>query len=446
MIEKIPLAYALAAKLVFPEGFSIGNGGKEGNSYSIERNGEGKPVLRGSSIAGLLRAKMKEDPFYRDELDYYFGCALESGCERQESRVRFYDMDFDDMTEEAMHNKICRHTGAPSVENKGLFSVERIAPGAEGGLFITLTGDKGETEERRDEDFLRRLAELLNGGILVGGNTSRGTGRCLLKEQKYYWQKFDLSSPADSAAWLDLLYAETKNVTGEVVLQERTVGNCFMVQLRLRLAAGQDLLSSGGSDMSPVFTRKADGKSYWKIPGSSFRGVLKDWISRLAARDGEILHDSVATYQKSGDRKEVESRQDIEKSDVVSDLFGYLGKKGRIHFSDACSVYPCAAHKEDIQYRTHVVIDRFTGGSNDGKLFDDFVLIDPEQKLSFELEISIMKPREKELHWLEKALQAMHFGLVRLGSSKASGHLEIQNFKVLSNPLECSFVLPGKEM
>ena len=103
--------YAVIAPVVFPEGFSVCSGGKS-NALEIERNGEGVPVLRGTSIAGVLRSAV--DAEFRE---LYFGKALENGSDRQESALVFHDLAFADLSSVSMHNQICRHTGAVSEEN-----------------------------------------------------------------------------------------------------------------------------------------------------------------------------------------------------------------------------------------------------------------------------------------------------------------------------------------
>ena len=124
MYENKKTVYAVSAPVVFPEGFSVCSAGK-GNALEIERNGEGAPVLRGSSIAGVLRSAVAADPLFAALCENYFGKALTGGDERQESAIVFHDMAFEDRTNVSMHNLICRHTGSVSQENKGLFSIER---------------------------------------------------------------------------------------------------------------------------------------------------------------------------------------------------------------------------------------------------------------------------------------------------------------------------------
>ncbi len=430
--EKAGVVYVVKASLFFPEGFSIGGNGKS-NRLEIERDGYGNPVIRGSSIAGLLREEVRKDPRFGELCEWYFGKPLERNSDRSESRLIFFDTPLKNLTDESMHNQICRHTGSVSEINKGLFSMEKVAPGAKGELFFCLNTFPEDQDD--DEALLEFLAECLNGGVLFGGNTNRGGGRCFLEENRIFCERFDLARMEESAAYLDLLYAEDRKLTHFRTVARGKHRNRFLVKVVFRIPEGQDLLCSEGNDFSPVSCLNADGHEYWKIPGSTFRGIFKGWMSRLAAREGVSLADNTETFLSQGDRKSEEISQI---TDPIQNLFGSLGNKGRIHFSDACSNRP-VNRQTDIQTRFHVVIDRFTGGTNDGKLFQNDVLIAGENPLLFETHISITDASEKEVAWLSSTLQAIHLGLVRIGSSKAAGRLEVVSVDLLSNPARLQF-------
>lgn len=438
MYENKKTVYAVSAPVVFPEGFSVCSAGK-GNALEIERNGEGAPVLRGSSIAGVLRSAVAADPLFAALCENYFGKALTGGDERQESAIVFHDMAFEDRTNVSMHNLICRHTGSVSQENKGLFSIERTAPGVTGELFFTLAPLPGAEDPGQDEEFLDFLISLLKNGILTGGNSNRGGGRCLLQGEFYRRRKFDLTDIEDAAAYLDLLYDGKKELLPQIALPSCSGSSTFAVKLELGIPRGQDILLAEGMDMFPAMVCKSDGKNYWKIPGSSFRGVFRSWFSRLAARDGKKLVDSVERYRREGVVKS-DKIYAGGTGDVISSLFGSLEKRGRIHIADACSVKP-AAPAADTRYRPHVAIDRFTGGTNEGKLFFNFVLTGD---VKFTTVITIADPGADEIGYLQKTLQALHCGVLRLGSSKGAGRLEILSYEVTANPCGAEFALKLK--
>ena len=435
-ISKEQIVVAVVAPLVFPEGFSVGHGERKSNLLTIERDGQDNPVLRGSSVAGVLRAAAEQDGRYTEGVDFYFGKALENREDRQESCVVCEDSFFKNETDETMHNRICRHTGSVSDENKGLFAIEQVSPGVECDLFFYVKIAKVDQDKANEaRELACFLASSLHGALL-GGHASRGVGRCQLKNGEYSVQVFDLEKTDDVAAYLDLMYADKKVLPRpeRLKVNELDQSKKFAVQVLLGIPAGQDVLFAEGNDMFPISTTVA-GQERWKIPGSTFRGIFRSWMSRLAARDGEQLVDNAERYQERGDKKDVE---DEDRNDAIQSLFGTLQHKGRIHFTDAFSSVKCN-NVLHIQKRRHVVIDRFTGGTNDGKLFENGVLVNPDGDMKFTLEVSICNASEKEVRWLEKTFTAMQLGILRFGSSKAAGRLEVCSQKIISNPNHFSF-------
>ena len=111
----------------------------------------------------------------------------------------------------------------------------------------------------------------------------------------------------------------------------------------------------------------------------------------------------------------------------IANLFGSLFLAGRIHFSDALSIKDTAKSYIE-QSRMHVAVDRITGGAADSMLFDNTVLVGPDSKTTpiFEVTIRVTQPTESEVRWLRKTIVALDLGLLRLGSSKSSGRIELQ--------------------
>ena len=112
----------------------------------------------------------------------------------------------------------------------------------------------------------------------------------------------------------------------------------------------------------------------------------------------------------------------------VESLFGTCFNPGRIKISDGfqkCTDEDVAKCPES-QVRMHVAVDRVTGGAAEGMLFDNRVLIDPNQNASgFSFRISIRNPQEHDVRWLAQTLVALDIGVLRVGSSKSSGRLSL---------------------
>ncbi len=105
--------------------------------------------------------------------------------------------------------------------------------------------------------------------------------------------------------------------------------------------------------------------------------------------------------------------------------FGDLDHPGRLKLSDGLAF--CSTGKEgEAQMRVHVAVDRVTGGAGKGLLFKNKVLTNTTStKPTFQFVLQISNPNEDELRWLVKSLLALHLGILRIGSSKSSGRLEL---------------------
>jgi len=477
--------FRLTAGAVFPEGAAPGAGGS-GSHRIIDRDGRGRPLLRGSALAGVMRhayaGHMGQDTD-APEVCRWFGTAAGQGLASPlsisdapvlEEKCRA-KADNDDNTHgvaviERTHNMILRHTGA--VADKALFSLEALAPGTRTCLSLTLNPevtqdpDTDLSSDPNFEDaqrFLQEIAGILNHGLMVGGSSNRGIGRMILTTPCRV-SRFDTSRKQDLARYLDTVYQELqclKNgeqvpLQGEEICPDQDTAPGLTVDLTLGIPRGEDLLVGDGEPQPQVVTF-ADGTKHWRIPGSSLRGVIRAWISRLAARqiareikggassgEKQVL-DGVQRFYNAEDNpdtytynphmaglgfveKEADQAQYHEDpaslNDPVLDLFGSMYQKGRFHISDAFSKELALGEGE---LRIHVAVDRISGGAHEGGLFQNRVLTGPG--LVFTTTLLIDSPQEQEVQWLAKTLRAIHLGIVRVGSSKASGRLEIRDIK-----------------
>lgn len=435
--------YRLAGTVTFPEGIMPGEGGKS-NNFTVAKNGKNQPVLRGSSLAGALRAS-----FTKRDADFWFGRPLDTAdTVSDDSRVSVADMVLNSgksAVTTRTHNLINRHTGA--VVDGGLYSLESLPPDTTGTLLLYINSRGQETNE---SDFMEKIGQVLGSGMTLGGNRNRGIGRLQCAETLHL-HRFDVSTIEGYAAWMNARYADRKGspVGGGEKLALKSEADQFVLDVTLGIPRGEDFVIGSGKTMDhqaePQKIAKADGKEYWRIPGSTIRGVFRAWMTRLAVCDGKNVRDDADAFfqgrQITGDdigwgfipKTERSGYQQNPEAlnDPILDLFGSLYKRGRIHFADAFSSKSVEA--KDTQLRTHVAIDRFSGGANEGMLFDNTVLIGD---MRFTLRIAIDAPKPEEITWLEKSLKALHLGVLSIGSSKGSGRLEVKECKGAGKSVE----------
>lgn len=438
--------YRIAGTVKFPEGLAAGEG-REFNEIALARNGMGLPVLRGTSIAGAIRTALLENGLKKEDVEHWFGKALEGNSEQGvSSKIRICDVVLKSKASEfRTHNMIDRNCG--SVIDKGLFSIESLSPGTEGFFILYLEPETLDSPEK----ILRALKHVFGGELLLGGNKNRGIGRMDASSVKCL--KVDVETAEGFAAWQNLRYRdrmEDYSSQGEP-FPEEDIRYKLNLDLTLKIPQGEDIVVGYGTTLSglqgsPQYVYKSDGKKYWRIPGGTFRGVFRSWMTRLAKNEGCELR-----YQKKdlkadlvgwGGVESGEERKEIQENpeclnDPILDLFGSLYKCGRIHFSDAYSVE--SVKSEDVQKRTHVAIDAFSGGTNPGMLFTNEVLTAGTFKMKVSVTPSHSGSAEswkRELNWLKKTLYALHLGIISIGSSKGSGLLEIENWDEVKEKLD----------
>jgi CRISPR/Cas system CSM-associated protein Csm3 (group 7 of RAMP superfamily) len=464
----------LIIPLAFPDGLSPGAGKSPTNRLVISRDGLHRPVLRGSAVAGVLRHAFEGSKCLPlgSAIEDWFGSPAdrEHGVDQgAPSPLRVADIVFPDTdTAVRTHISVDRHSGAVR-EKGGLFELEALPPGTHGTLITELHSD-----HKSAHAFIQALVAVLDIGILAGGNAARGLGMMKRSGQALV-RTFDLTKAEDHAAFLDerrlirqgrMPSAEQSRriEVSEPELQElRDKAKLLVVTLSLAVPRGQDILVGDGQaldcEVEPQRCPTQDGKVRWRIPGSTLRGVLRGWVTRLARKEGAGSEggtpygDSVERYLEHGPGEGGEigwgfdSKEDRERKlqnlteDHCDDqerlarlerlvpcpvmrLFGSMYSRGRVHVSDAYSEPVFPDSKPNPQRRAHVAIDYITGGAIEGFLFENDVLCS-EPRLSFTTTLTLENPSADEARWLAESIRALDWGLIRIGSSKAGGRLAL---------------------
>jgi len=380
--------------ITFPAGVRIGEGKDLGNLLTQSRDGSGQFVLRGTALAGAIRHALESSRTDGEHaLEHWFG-SLRGSQELFASRIKFSDarLNVGDSASRAIrirnHNAIDRHRGAPV--SGGLFSMESLPPGTAATLIVTIEAAAEETDDATD--VLRRIVGLFKHALVLGGSAARGIGRAVL-DGYATWKSWNLSDLDQHASWLDESYrfrSETGTFDGEKLEPLEPQFEELVISIDLSVPRGQDFLVADGQgfefDIEPQEVVAADGKHAWLLPGSSLRGLFRAYVNRLAARDGKPVADS---YQRWKERNvNPEAPQPLTGEDIafafvpkderpavyddphaiecpVMRLFGSSFARGRIHIADSIST---DAKTEHAQARTHVAIDRFSGGANEAAL------------------------------------------------------------------------------
>ncbi|GIW83324.1 MAG: hypothetical protein KatS3mg105_5131 [Gemmatales bacterium] len=186
-----------------------------------------------------------------------------------------------------------------------------------------------------------------------------------------------------------------------------------------------------GPDMVPVVTYRSGDREYY-FPGSSLKGVLRSHLERIARtlkpasvcipyydrrRDIKVPVDSErnsdgCSYRARGDNDS--SSESYADSCAACRMFGSLKFGGRFSIGDA---YPVPGHSPTLEQRNGVGIDRFTGGTVSGVLFDLQALTGGK----FRTHVRVLNFELWQLAALNILLLDLQDELISVGSGRSRG-------------------------
>lgn len=331
---------------------------------ALARDGSGRCYLPGTSWAGVLR--QFGERLFGDDIAAVFGPRPESRDPLFASRVVIDDTPIDGAPVELRTGVgIDRVTGAAA--DRIRYDREVMPPGSTVTLRLRYEGPDGDPV-----DMLRLLVAAVRcDGIRVGAGTRRGLG--LLSCEMAQERTVDLRS---RAALLD----EIAGVLPAIPVQPETAG---LETLRIRLGWRPERpVVVGGSapgesaDLVPLLTRSADGSGLVPVlPGSAVKGVLRSTAER-------ILRTVLPDLDQPGPDFVAGLDGDTHGAPVLAALFGSRSRAGAVTVPDVTADVAPVPTEQWADYlagasnelawgaeRTHVAIDRWTGGAADQQLF-----------------------------------------------------------------------------
>lgn len=188
-----------------------------------------------------------------------------------------------------------------------------------------------------------------------------------------------------------------------------------------------------GADMVPVVTFK-NGENVYYFPGTSLKGVLRSHLERIARTlqprsvclpyygPKSDLTVPVASEQNAygcGFRSQEGQGKDTSATAYADScaacrLFGSLKFGGRFSIGDA---YPLPEHQPSLESRNGVGIDRVTGGTVSGVLFDLQVLVGGK----FEATVRLTNFELWQLAALNLLLADLADEMISIGSGRSRG-------------------------
>lgn len=388
---------------------------------------EDRPVIWGTSLAGALRAYLRErlhgygygkketssrrenNPSAINEESLFGFQRGENGEESwliiNESLAEWYDFEPRSMV------KIDERTR--TAEKGALIDADLIAAGSRFPLKLELRlPDDPNLSKKIKEYAAIALQGLERGEIRLGAKKTRGWGQ--IRVDEFQVTIFKMSEPAHLLAWLKQDLHPVENKTGEIekclevevsLVDERDrcsiqVDFC----IKTPLAIGAVLDDPALPDSEPLNRKWMTGKnkheSHYCVSGTSLAGVMRHQAAR-------ILHT-------------ITDGQEDKVKPAIDSLWGTVNNATKETHISRMIVGESDIQESVMKIQSRIKNDSFTGGTISGALFEQGI-IRPSPKSKFRIMYEIKNPKPEEVGLILMVLKDLCSGDISVGGGSGIG-------------------------
>ncbi len=369
VVARIKKRVTVKAELILLTPLIIGSGEKGPETdILIVKDENGFPYIPATSFVGALRHWFEEKiDFGNKEHSEYFWGSKETGVQ---SAFIVDDLYIVEEKSGTAYPKILARDGVKihpqkgTAEDKEKFSYELATPGTKLVLSFEVIFREGYEEDKFNRIISTILDGLTNDRIRFGAMTNKGFGKIKLKNLVI--ELFDYSSEADVISWLfdgegrrkqikDFgepypLKENYLEITGDFVLQDSIIIRSYSTNI---------------NDPDSVHLQSFDENCniISILSGTSIKGVLRHRMEKILSTFG---------VNPSGNEQ-------------VKKFMGHVDEKNRKNaYRSSLMVDESVIINPIRKVQRRIKIDRFTGGTVDGALFDEEpVWSDPLQKETY---------------------------------------------------------------
>lgn len=389
----------------------------------VLKDKKGKAFIPGTSITGVLRAKMSN--IYGDRaVDRLFGSIDDDG---NQSMINISDIVLENakiINRDGI--KIDSFTGVSKQGAK--FDFEAIDKGATGDLYIEVTLRESCLSEQNKPNISYRkehkdfaingdvygeltatIADILTEGINVGSLTTKGYGKIKSREPvKMY--VFDFKNPQGAMKWWQYLnegilqdVAYTGNKTVAVASEKD-----FVMQMEFALTSSmiiRDYDVDTDDEKEKIAAVQMKSGEDFVIPATSIKGVLKSRAYKILMNLNHHDEQKAEDFLDKLMGRETDNKED-------------KGQKSRLYIDEVYIKHNILHSKKQSRNR----IDRFTGGTIDSALFTDKLIWQTDKsKATIAINLQVQNCDEKEAGLMLLVMKDLWLGDLAIGGNKAIG-------------------------
>ncbi|MDZ4711296.1 MAG: RAMP superfamily CRISPR-associated protein [bacterium] len=383
-------------KLISP--LLIGGGESDESDIDVIKDKKGNPFIPATSFIGVLRHYL-EPHIDKAKLNNFWGYSLKK--ESLGSSVSCSDLALDEEQAKVIIRDGVRIDSKKGMaKDKGKYDYEVIERGVSFKLRMTANYNDEVTKEFAKRMFGTIKSLLTERRISLGAKSNNGLGKVELSDSQIY--DYDFSNKKNVLAWLTNTDGSKMNETDKFEIKDKS----FVIDSFFDLKTSLIVKSYPSDPNSPdSINIKSNGQNV--LPGTSIKGAIR-------ARAERIL----------------KTKFDDDKANLIlNDLFGFVeddkdrdSKAIRSRVKVEEYLIPPGKFVEEIQSR--IKIDRFTGGTIAGALFDSMPLFRKEKSgkedvINIKIILKDAKDYEKGLMLL--VLKDLWTGDLAIGGEKSVG-------------------------
>lgn len=378
-MPRIKQKFIITANLTNKTAFSISSGDGEFMDSVVVKDANENPFIPATSLIGVIRSEFKK-------YDKNLASTL-LGDSDNPSQLMLSDAKLISKAQINIRNgiKVSNITGI--TQEGALYDYEVVGSGARFSFKAEVTIRKSHNKD----DMLRAIDifySILKNGLFIGAKSMNGLGEIKFSDIKV--SRYDFSQNGAFESFLDK--KELDNYKPNLVNKVKKEDESEDIRFCLNLDIKNSLLIGSTSTQSDSDIGSLCENGEFLASGTSLKGAIRNRALKIAKFLGAD-------------------------ESFIDDLFGYVDEKSKKAKKSKIKIKESIINKAISKSHQRIKIDRFSGSTMDGALFDS----EPIFKGDLRLDVLISNPDEKEIGLILLVLKDLATGKLAVGGGKNVG-------------------------